>query len=247
MHGLNERVNGFVLLLIEQVIEAFEISTWRLAVGDAQLARFKREMPGVELVLHELSTAEQIEKLLRRQIHAGFLHASSLPAQLKSITLANDVFVVCLPERHRLADQPVLDLRELADEELARIRADLPEAEHRLAIAMLPQRQAQLKFTRPYLQSDIYGVTVEVLAATPELAARTAADLRALALEHNGDLYSCDHFVEPKYKLGNIHQTHMLELVASAEQRKFGQDKRDTLTAEERTAAREATIRCWRK
>ena len=34
-------------------------------------------------------------------------------------------------------------------------------------------------------ESDIYGVTVEVLAATPELAARTAADLRALALEHN--------------------------------------------------------------
>ena len=26
----------------------------------------------------------------------------------------------------------------------------------------------------------------------------------ALALEHNGDLYSCDHFVEPKYRLGNI-------------------------------------------
>ena len=26
-------------------------------------------------------------------------------------------------------------------------------------------------------------------------------------LEHNGDLYSCDHFVEPHYRLGNIHQT----------------------------------------
>jgi uncharacterized protein len=50
------------------------------------------------------------------------------------------------------------------------------------------------------------------------------------ALEHNGDLYSCDHFVEPRYKLGNIHDTHMLKLVASPAQRKFGQDKRDTLT-----------------
>ena len=35
----------------------------------------------------------------------------------------------------------------------------------------------------------------------------------ALALEHNGDLYSCDHFVEPKYLLGNIQKHHMLELV----------------------------------
>jgi uncharacterized protein len=34
----------------------------------------------------------------------------------------------------------------------------------------------------------------------------------ALALEHNGDLYSCDHFVEPTYRLGNIQETHMLTL-----------------------------------
>jgi len=51
----------------------------------------------------------------------------------------------------------------------------------------------------------------------------------ALALEHNGDLYSCDHFVEPAYKLGNIQETHMIELIASAQQVKFGLDQRDTL------------------
>ncbi len=51
----------------------------------------------------------------------------------------------------------------------------------------------------------------------------------ALALEHNGDLYSCDHFVEPDYLIGNIQETHMIELVASDKQRKFGQDKLDTL------------------
>lgn len=50
-----------------------------------------------------------------------------------------------------------------------------------------------------------------------------------LALEHNGDLYSCDHFVEPKYLLGNIMETPMVELVASAKQLKFGRDKQDTL------------------
>ncbi len=32
-----------------------------------------------------------------------------------------------------------------------------------------------------------------------------------LALEHNGDLYSCDHFVEPKHLLGNIRQNHMID------------------------------------
>ena len=50
-----------------------------------------------------------------------------------------------------------------------------------------------------------------------------------LAIEHNGDLYSCDHFVEPDYLLGNIRERHMIELVASPQQLKFGQDKRDAL------------------
>ncbi len=50
-----------------------------------------------------------------------------------------------------------------------------------------------------------------------------------LALEHNGDLYSCDHFVEPGYLLGNIIQGHMIDLVGSKQQRKFGQEKLDTL------------------
>jgi uncharacterized protein len=51
----------------------------------------------------------------------------------------------------------------------------------------------------------------------------------ALALEHNGDLYSCDHFVEPDYLLGNIQETPMIELVTSDQQRQFGLDKRDKL------------------
>ncbi|KKH50728.1 anaerobic sulfatase maturase [Methanosarcina sp. 1.H.A.2.2] len=50
-----------------------------------------------------------------------------------------------------------------------------------------------------------------------------------LALEHNGDLYSCDHFVEPEYLLGNIMEKEIGELAASEKQYKFGQDKRDTL------------------
>jgi len=51
----------------------------------------------------------------------------------------------------------------------------------------------------------------------------------ALAIEHTGDLYSCDHFVEPAYYLGNIKDKHMLELIALPQQRQFGLDKRDTL------------------
>jgi uncharacterized protein len=51
----------------------------------------------------------------------------------------------------------------------------------------------------------------------------------ALAMEHNGDLFSCDHYVEPNYRLGNIMEIPLIEMVASAKQRQFGLDKRDTL------------------
>jgi uncharacterized protein len=51
----------------------------------------------------------------------------------------------------------------------------------------------------------------------------------ALALEHTGDLYSCDHFVEPQHKLGNIREDRMIDLIVLPQQRAFGQAKRDTL------------------
>jgi uncharacterized protein len=52
---------------------------------------------------------------------------------------------------------------------------------------------------------------------------------KAVALEHNGDLYSCDHYVEPEYLLGNIGETSMAALVSSPKQRAFGQHKLDSL------------------
>lgn len=51
----------------------------------------------------------------------------------------------------------------------------------------------------------------------------------AVALEHCGDVYSCDHFVEREHFLGNISETHLIELVSSPTQRRFGEAKRDSL------------------
>ncbi|MCK6474758.1 MAG: anaerobic sulfatase maturase [Planctomycetes bacterium] len=52
---------------------------------------------------------------------------------------------------------------------------------------------------------------------------------RALAIEHDGGLFSCDHFVYGDYKLGNIHDKTMRQMAASEQQKKFGNDKFDTL------------------
>jgi uncharacterized protein len=51
----------------------------------------------------------------------------------------------------------------------------------------------------------------------------------SLILEHNGDLYSCDHFVEPAHRLGNILDKPLVELVNLDRQRKFGLIKRQGL------------------
>ena len=51
----------------------------------------------------------------------------------------------------------------------------------------------------------------------------------SLALEHNGDVYSCDHYVEPDHWLGNLKGTPLKALVSSEKQRCFGQGKFETL------------------
>lgn len=48
-------------------------------------------------------------------------------------------------------------------------------------------------------------------------------------MEFNGDVYSCDHFVFPEYRLGNIYQKTLVEMMYSPEQQRFGQHKQDSL------------------
>lgn len=52
---------------------------------------------------------------------------------------------------------------------------------------------------------------------------------KGLAVEHDGEVYSCDHFVYPEYRLGNLKDIHLGDMAFSPTQEKFGMDKRDTL------------------
>src|ERR1700722_14811286 len=51
----------------------------------------------------------------------------------------------------------------------------------------------------------------------------------ALAMEHTGDLYSCDHFVYPENKLGNIMEIDLGKMAGSQQQKDFGLDKLNSL------------------
>lgn len=54
----------------------------------------------------------------------------------------------------------------------------------------------------------------------------------AMAIEHNGDLFSCDHYVYPENRLGNIMEDPLGTMVSSHQQVRFGQDKADTLPSD---------------
>lgn len=52
---------------------------------------------------------------------------------------------------------------------------------------------------------------------------------RALAIEHTGDVYSCDHFVEPRHRLGNLVFVPLADMVVSEKQMEFGRRKKMSL------------------
>ncbi len=68
------------------------------------------------------------------------------------------------------------------------------------------------------------------LGLEPGLCVHAETCGNCLAMEHNGDLFSCDHYVSPQHYLGNVTQASVAGLVGSPFQRKFGTGKRDTLT-----------------
>jgi serine-type anaerobic sulfatase-maturating enzyme len=81
---------------------------------------------------------------------------------------------------------------------------------------------------RVYVQ--LFDVTLEACFGSYRLCIHAPTCGYGPAIEHNGDVYACDHYVEPDYRLGNIGETHMLDMIASPKQRKFGLDKQATLT-----------------
>lgn len=66
---------------------------------------------------------------------------------------------------------------------------------------------------------------------------------RALVVEHDGAVYSCDHFVYPEYRLGDLTREPLAGMIESARQREFGTAKRETLPVECRTCPQ--LDLCW--
>lgn len=88
-----------------------------------------------------------------------------------------------------------------------------------------------------WVTNDVGRVFVQLFDSTlarwcgldPGLCSMNETCGEALVVEHNGDVYSCDHFVYPEYKLGNITTSTIRDIVNSPAQISFGINKRNSL------------------
>ncbi|NRA38067.1 MAG: anaerobic sulfatase-maturation protein [Planctomycetes bacterium] len=126
-----------------------------------------------------------------------------------------------------------------------------------LDLSLPPQLQEQAKVTGWSVHSEDYGdflntifdewvrndigtyyiqlfdVQLEIRFGNPAslcIYRETCGD--ALAIEHNGDFYSCDHYVYPEYHLGNIKDNSLREMADLQKQKDFGNTKKDSLPRE---------------
>lgn len=91
-----------------------------------------------------------------------------------------------------------------------------------------------------WVKSDVGNCFVQLFDVTlanwcgvqPPLCAFGEVCGDGMVVEHNGDVYSCDHFVYPEYRLGNIMTGELAQMYRSEEQQSFGRDKRDALPME---------------
>lgn len=70
------------------------------------------------------------------------------------------------------------------------------------------------------------------MGITPGLCTMAETCGHATAIEHNGDVYACDHYVFPEFKLGNLMEQPLQALVYSTAQLEFGENKRRLLTTQ---------------
>lgn len=88
-----------------------------------------------------------------------------------------------------------------------------------------------------WVKEDVGSIYIQLFDATlanwvgeqPGVCTMAKTCGHAGVMEFNGDVYSCDHYVFPEYKLGNIYSKTLVEMMYSDRQQKFGQDKQNKL------------------
>ncbi len=90
-----------------------------------------------------------------------------------------------------------------------------------------------------WIQNDLGKVfimnfeqTMSQIAGRPGACVFNETCGSSVAMESNGDVYSCDHYVYSEHKLGNVNNTSLIDLVNLPQNRKFGQDKLNNISTD---------------
>jgi uncharacterized protein len=186
---------------------------------------FKKAMKGIELLQKHKVEFNTLSCVNNYNVH----FASETYRFLKSI---GSVFLQFLPVVERIAtDQP--------ENTLTLVSNDYRESAEVTDWSVKGKEFGKFLVTifDEWVRNDVGRYFVQIFDATlantvgemPGICvfAETCGD--ALVMEHNGDLFSCDHFVYPEYLLGNIMEKPMIDMVKSQRQFDFGIDKRNKL------------------
>jgi len=88
------------------------------------LTTLRHIQPGVEHVLTELNSRDQLEALQRDELDLAFIHANPAPDGVTAVDIVAEQFVVCIPATHRLADADEIALQDLAADEFVLFARD---------------------------------------------------------------------------------------------------------------------------
>lgn len=177
-----------------------------------------------------------------------FLHRNKV--EFNTLSVVNDYNAAYSAETYRFLKKigsgfmqflPVVEIiDEKSDEEGLRLTAPgLSDNPQVAGWSVLPEEYGKFLITifDEWVRNDVARFFVQIFDATlanytgenPGLCVFNDTCGDALAMEHNGDVFSCDHFVYPEYHLGNIHETPLSELARLQRQFDFGIAKRNSL------------------
>ncbi|HUX97618.1 MAG TPA: anaerobic sulfatase-maturation protein [Bacteroidales bacterium] len=186
---------------------------------------FKRAMKGIELLHKNKVEFNTLSVVNSYNVH----YALETYRFLKKI---GSGFIQFLPVVERIADNPGTENLKLVSPDF---NGDAAVTEW--TVGAKDFGKFLIKIFDEWVRNDVARYYVQIFDATlanyvgemPGLCVFSETCGDALVMEHNGDVFSCDHFVYPEYYLGNIKETSLTDLAKSQRQFDFGIDKRNKL------------------
>jgi len=186
---------------------------------------FKRVMKGIELLQRNKVEFNTLSVVNNYNVH----FASETYRFLKSI---GSVFLQFLPVVERRTEPSSENILSLVSNEFDGI-AKVTD----WSVRGKDFGNFLIEVFNEWVRSDVGRYYVQIFDATlanwvdemPGICVFAGTCGDAMVMEHNGDVFSCDHFVYPEYYLGNIKETPLVEMARSQRQFDFGIDKRNKL------------------